>query len=103
MTDTDLLAALADLRSAIANEIRVTKGAGGTVPLAADNRFVAAARGLGWQTGAPPTIYMLLKSVEFAHAQITIETFRDGFSQTARDMQDAIAGNNQIQAPSPGS
>ena len=92
MNETKLLAALAELRGAIANDIRANKGAGGTVPLSVDDRFVAAAAALGWQTGTPPTIYTLLKSIEFAHAQITIETFREGFSQTAADMLAAIPG-----------
>ncbi|MBC7513921.1 MAG: hypothetical protein H7234_05730 [Herminiimonas sp.] len=91
MNETDLLTALAALRGAIATEIRAKKGAGGTLPLASDNPFVAAAARIGWQTGAPPTIYTLLKSIEFAHAQITIETFRDGASETAAHMLAAIA------------
>ena len=91
VNEIELLAALAELRGAIANNIRATKGAGGTVPLAEHDRFVAAAAALGWQTGTPPTIYTLLKSIEFAHAQITIETFRDGFSQTAADMLAAVS------------
>ena len=96
MNEIDLLAALADLRGVIASDIRAKKGAGGTVPLASDDPFVMAAARLGWQTGAPPTIYNLLKSIEFAHAQITIETFRDGVSETAAHMLAAIANAADI-------
>ena len=91
MSETELLAALVELRGAIASEIRAKKGAGGTLLLASDNPFVTAAARLGWQTGTPPTIYTLLKSVEFAHAQIVIEAFRDGASETAAHMLAAIA------------
>lgn len=93
MNPSELLAALAELRGAIAADIRAKKGAGGTTVLASDNPFVVAAACLGWQTGEPPTIYTLLKSVEFAHAQITIETFRDGVSETATHMLAAIANS----------
>lgn len=92
MNETALLAALAKLRGEIATDIRAKKGAGGTLSLGSDNPFVVAAARLGWQTGAPPTIYTLLKSIEFAHAQITIETFRDGASATAAHMLAAIGG-----------
>ncbi len=94
MTVTELIAALADLRGAIANDIRMKKGAGGTLNLADDNEFIVAAARLGWQTSEPPTIYTLLKAIEFAHAQITIELFRDGESETAGHMMAAVAGNN---------
>jgi hypothetical protein len=90
MSIPDLLAALAALRGDIAADIRARKGAGGTELLGADNPFVSAAAGLGWETGTPPTIYTLLKAVEFAHAQITIEVFRDGESSTARHMLAAM-------------
>ncbi len=90
MTETELIAALADLRGAIAAAIRENKGAGGTLPLPPDNVFVVEASRLGWQTGEPATIYALLKSIEFAHAQISIELFRDGKSETAGHMLAAM-------------
>lgn len=90
MTATELLAALTDLRTAIASEIRNGKGAGGTVPLAPDNPFVVAASKLGWETSGPATIYTLLKAIEFAHSQISIELFRDGESATANLMLAAV-------------
>jgi hypothetical protein len=93
MTIPDLLAALAALRGDIAHHIRASKGAGGTLPLPSDNVFVQRAGALGWQTEAPPTIYGLLKAVEFAHAQISIEVFRDGASETASHMLAAMAGS----------
>lgn len=93
MTDTELLAALAELRTTIASDIKAKKGAGGTVPLASDHPFVLAAARLGWHTAAPPTVYTLLKAIEFAHAQITIESFRDGVSETATHMRAAIAAD----------
>ncbi len=90
MTETELIAALADLRGAIAASIRETKGAGGTQPLPPDDRFVSEARRLGWETSAPATVYTLLKAIEFAHAQISIELFRDGRSDTAMHMMQAM-------------
>lgn len=90
MTETELIAALADLRGAIAADIRDRKGAGGITPLAADNVFVVEASRLGWQTSEPATIYTLLKAIEFAHAQISIELFRDGKSETAAHMMAAM-------------
>ena len=93
MTVPELLAALAELRTTIAADIRAKQGAGGTLALSAENAFVVEAARLGWQTGTPPTIYALLKSIEYAHAQISIETFRDGESETARHMAAAMAAN----------
>ena len=90
MTVTELIAALAALRGAIAADIRQRKGAGGTQPLPPENPFVAQAARLGWQTGAAPTIYTLLKAIEYAHTQISIEVFRDGVSETAQQMLDAM-------------
>ena len=91
MDVAELLAALASLRGEIARDIKEKKGAGGTTILAESNIFVTAAANLGWYNGQPPTIYTLLKSIEFAHAQITIETVRDGVSETASHMLAAIA------------
>ncbi|MBC7572960.1 MAG: hypothetical protein H7244_01340 [Herminiimonas sp.] len=93
MTIPELLSALAELRGAIAQDIRVTKGAGGTQPLPADNVFVRQAAAIGWETESPPTIYGLLKAVEFAHAQISIEVFRDGASETAGHMLAAMTAS----------
>ena len=90
MTETELIAALADLRGAIAADIRKKKGAGGTHTLSPDNDFVIEASQLGWETGEPATIYTLLKAIEFAHAQISIELFRDGKSETAAHMMAAM-------------
>lgn len=90
MTETELIAALADLRGAIAADIREKKGAGGTHALPPDNVFVVEASRLGWETGEPATIYTLLKAIEFAHAQISIELFRDGKSETAGHMMAAM-------------
>jgi hypothetical protein len=91
MTETELIAALADLRGAIAADIREKKGVGGTEPLSPENVFVLEAARLGWQTSEPATIYTLLKAIEFAHAQISIELFRDGKSETAGHMMAAMA------------
>lgn len=91
MTNHELIAALAELRSAIANDIRNRKGVGGTTVLPPDNPFIQAANRLGWHASEPLTIYTLLKAIESAHAQINIELFRDGESETARHMLAAIA------------
>ncbi len=93
MSIAELLTALTDLRTAIANDIRNSKGAGGTVPLPEDHPLVMEAARLGWQNATPPTIYTLMKSVEFAHSQISIEFFRDGDSDTARLMMAAMPAN----------
>lgn len=93
MTVPELLDTLAALRSAVAADIRDKKGIGGTAVLGADNPFVQRAAALGWQTGDTSTIYTLLKALEYAHAQINIELFRDGASETALQMLAAQAEN----------
>lgn len=91
MSVPELLEALAALRAAVAADIRAKKGAGGTTVLDASNQFVRSAAALGWQTGDGSTIYTLLKALEYAHAQINIELFRDGVSETAQQMLAAQA------------
>lgn len=91
MTIPELLDSLAVLRTDVAADIRAKKGVGGTTVLAADNPFVQRAAALGWQTGEASTVYTLLKALEYAHAQVTIELFRDGHSGTAEQMLSAQA------------
>lgn len=91
MTVPELLDALAALRSDVAADIRAKKGVGGTTVLETDNPFVKRAAALGWQTGDASTVYTLLKALEYAHAQVNIELFKDGESETANQMLSAQA------------
>ena len=91
MSIAELLESLAALRTDVAADIRAKKGVGGTAVLSADNPFVRRAAALGWQTSDASTIYTLLKALEYAHAQVNIELFRDGHSETASQMLAARA------------
>ena len=93
MTVSELLETLAALRTDVAADIRAKKGVGGTAVLDADNPFVKRAAALGWRTSDESTVYTLLRALEYAHAQVNIELFRDGVSDTANQMLAARAAS----------
>ena len=95
MTVPELLETIAALRTDVAADLRARKGVGGTAVLGGDNPFVMRATQLGWQTGDTATIYTLLKALEYAHAQVSIELFRDGASETANQMLAAQAASSR--------